>query len=117
MLDALLAPLVGQALAQVLTSILGGGFFAVGVPWLIEVAKRSNRFPWLDEYSSRAVKISAGVAGALAAAGISSALNIEAGTFVVSGITAPALGKFAMLVMQQLGLQEVAYQWLLKRAR
>ena len=117
MLDSLLAPLVGNALAQVLTAVLGGGFFAVGVPWLIEVAKRSDRFPMLDEYSSRAMKITAGIAGALAAAGISSALDIEAGTFVVSGITAPALGKFAMLVVQQLGLQELAYQWLLKRAR
>jgi len=101
MFDAILAPLVGQALAQVLTQLFTGGFFAVGVPWLIEVVKKSDRFPAFDEYSSRAAKVAAGVAGALAAA----------------GITVAGLGKFALLVVQQLGLQEVAYQWLIKRGR
>jgi hypothetical protein len=117
MLDSFLAPLLGQAAAQLFTTILGGGVFAVGVPWLIELVKRSDRFPQFDEYSSTAAKIAAGIAGALAAAGISSALDIEAGTFVVTGITTSGLGKFAVLVMQQLGLQELAYQWLFKRAR
>lgn len=117
MLDSLLTPLLGQALAQVVTLLFGSGFFAVGVPWLIEVVKRSERFPMFDEYSGRAAKIAAGIAGALTAAGITSALDLEAGTFVISGITTTGLGKFAVTVMQQLGLQELAYQWLLKSRR
>jgi hypothetical protein len=117
MFDSILAPMLGQAAAQLLTSLLGGGFFAVGVPWLIEVVKQSDRFPAFDEYSTRAAKIAAGIAGALAAAGVSSALDLNAGTFVVSGLTVTGLGKFVLLVVQQLGLQELAYQWLFKRGR
>lgn len=114
MLDALLAPLLGQALAQGLTAILGDGFFAVGAPLLIRAIQRSDRFPWFDEYSGKALKVCAAIAAAATAAGIKSALDIGAGTFVVSGITTTGLGLFAAEVMKQLGLQEVAYQWLLK---
>jgi hypothetical protein len=117
MLDSLLAPLLGQALAQVLSLLLSNGFFAVGVPLLLEWAKKSNKVPWLDEYSGRIVKISLGVAGALAAAGIQSSLDLTAGTFVISGLTQQGLGLFAVQVVQQLGLQELAYQWLIKGRR
>lgn len=117
MLDSFLAPVVGNAAAQLLTALFGGGAFAVGVPWLIEFIKRSDRFPAFDAYSTRAAKIAAGIAGALAAAGVSWALDLDAGTFVVSGLTKTGLGKFILLALQQLGLQELAYQWFVKRAR
>lgn len=114
MLDSLLAPILGQALAQGLTSILGDGFFAVGAPLLLQMLIRSKRFPWIDQYSGKALKVCAAVAAALVAAGIKSSLDLGAGTFVVSGITTTGLGLFAMQVVKQLGLQELAYQWLLK---
>jgi len=114
MLDSLLAPILGQALAQGLTAVLGDGFFAVGVPLVIRALERSHRFPWLTEYSGKALKITAAIAGALASAGIKSALDIGAGTFVVSGITTTGLGLFAFQVVKQLSLQEVVYQWFLK---
>ena len=117
MLDSLLAPFRGQALAQGLTAVLGDGFFAVGAPALIEWLKASGRFPWIDAYSSRALKVCTAVAAALAAAGIKSSLDIGAGTFVVEGITSTGLGLFAMQVVKQLGLQELAYQWLLRGRR
>ena len=117
MLDSLLAPLIGQALAQILTLVCGQGVFAVGIPLLLEWAKKSERVPWLDQYSGQVAKVCAAIAGALAAAGIQSSLDLAAGTFVISGLTTSGLGKFGVLVMQQLGLQELAYQWLIKSKR
>lgn len=117
MLESLLAPLLGNVLAQGLTAILGDGFFAVGVPLILRWMTNSGRFPWIDAYSTRVLKISTAVAAALAAAGIKTALDIGAGTFVVSGITTTGLGLFAAEVVKQLGLQELAYQWFLKSRR
>lgn len=117
MLDSLLAPLLGQALAHVLSLLLSNGFFAVGVPLLLEWAKKSNKVPWLDEYSGRAVKISLAIAGALAAAGIQSSLDLTAGTFLITGLTSDGLGTLGVQIVEKLGLQELAYQWLIKGRR
>lgn len=113
-METLLAPFIGNALATLLTIVLGEGLFAYGVPRILQWMEQSQRFPWLSEYSGRALKISAAITGAAAAAGIKSALDLDAGTFVISGITTSALGHFALDVMRQLGLQELAYQWFLK---
>jgi len=111
----MLESVLGPALANVLQLVLGDGLFAVGIPLLIEWAKRSNRFPWIDEYSRKALKVSAAVAGALVAAGIKATLDLEAGTYVVEGLTTTNLGTFAAEVVQQLGAQELAYAWLIRR--
>jgi len=113
-----LAPILGPMLAQGLTLVLGNGLFAVGVPIAVEALKRNVNFPWLNENSGKVLKYSAGIAAALAAAGIKGKLDIEAGTYVVQGITNAGLGRFAAEVVAQFGLQEVAYRWLIKsRAR
>lgn len=117
MFESLLAPILGQALAQGLTAVLGDGFFAVGVPLLLNLAIKSRKFPWLDEYSGKALKICAAIGAAAVAAGIKSTLDIGAGTFVVSGITTTGLGSFGAQVVKQLGLQEIVFSWFLKNRR
>ena len=117
MLESLLAHILGPALAQGLTMLFGEGFFAVGAPLLLRVVIDRGLIPGLDQYSGKLLKAFAAVTAAAAAAGIKSSLDIGAGTFVVSGITSTGLGLFAADVVKQLGLQELAYQWLLKSRR
>lgn len=116
-ISPMLAPMLGQAIAQGLTQLLGDGLFAVGIPWLLMLLERTERFPALTQHSSRIRKICAAVVGALTAAGIKSSLDIGAGTFVISGITTTGLGLFAAEVVKQLSLQELAYQWLFDKKK
>lgn len=114
-MESILTPIIGQALAQGLTAVLGDGLFAVGVPLLLNLAIRSGRVPGLDKYSGKIAKVCAAIVAAAAAAGIKSTLDIGAGTFVVSGITTTGLGNFAAQVVKQLGLQELVFSWFLQR--
>ena len=115
MMDSVVAPLVGETLAKVLQLVLGDGLFAVGVPLMLEWAKRSNRVPWIDRYSGKALKVSTAIGAALVAAGIKSTLDLQAGTYVVTGLTVANLGTFGGEVVRQLGLQEIAYAWFIER--
>lgn len=115
MLESLFAPFVGEFLAKILDLLLGNGLFAVGVPMLLNWAIQSQRVPFINEYSSKITKVCAAIVAAAAAAGIKSSFDVGVGTYVVSGLTATGLGAFALEMVKQLGLQQLAFSWFLKK--
>jgi hypothetical protein len=111
----ILANLLAGGVAEFLAWVTSMGGLAVVVPVLLQVAKQSKRFPWLDEYTTAINRGLAILAAALATAGISYTFDGVVGQLVITGLTALGIAKFLLAAASQFGLQELVYHFIVQR--
>ena len=86
-------------------------------PVLIEVLKRTDRFPWLTEHSDDAARVWSGVFAIASTVGIGYAYHQQAGTFTFTGVSPAGLGQFLVEAGTRFGGQEMFYRYIVKARR
>ena len=113
----ILAPILGEVIAQWFTwAAANGGLLALG-PVLIELAKRSERFPWLSAHSDVANRVWSALFAIGSTVGIGYAYDQDAGTFTLTGVTPEGLARFLVEAGARFGGQEAFYRYVLKATR
>lgn len=113
----ILTPVLGQLVATWLTWLSANGGLAVAGPFVIELMKRSARFPWLDAHSDTAARVWSVAFAVASTVGISYAYDQQAGVLTVTGVSPEGLAAFLLEAGARFGGQEAAYRWLIKDRR
>lgn len=113
----ILAPILGEVLAQWFTwAAANGGLIVLG-PVLIEFLKQTERFPWLTAHSDTANRVWSAVFAIASTVGIGYAYDAQGGTFTLTGVSPQGLGRFLVEAGVRFGGQEAFYRYALKAVR
>jgi len=115
MLERLLQILIENGITEGLAWVANIGGFAALVPLVVEAAKRSRRFPWLDQNSDTVNRTASVVLAIITANGISYAYHGATGDLLFQGLTPENLAKILTAIATQFSLQEVMYRQVVKR--
>ena len=115
MIERLLQILIENGITEGLAWLASIGGLAAAVPLLVEFAKRSDRFPWLDQNTDTVNRTVSVLIAIVSANGISYAYDGATGDLVFTGLTAATLAKIITAIATQFGLQELMYRQVVKR--
>lgn len=114
-METLLTTLLTGGFEQLFAWLATSGGLAVVLVLGIEALKRTNRVPWLNQYTDEINRGVSVVLAIFAANGISYAYDGATAQLVITGLAPANLAKVCAAIIMQFGLQELAYHALVKR--